>query len=300
MAKDVRSPPGQSSARQTTLAAPCEATGVGLHTGAPVRVRLVPAAPGGGVRFIRTDFPAAKRVIPARAEHVTTTRLGTNLENADGASVATVEHLLAACIGVGLDNVDVEIDGPETPILDGCSAAYLAMIETAGLVEQDARPRRLRVLRKVEATDGAKRVALHPGEGYSLDVTIEFGSAVIGRQSAAFTWAPGAFGREIAWARTFGFASEIEQLQAMGLARGGSLANAILVDGDRVLNPGGLAAPDEFARHKLLDVIGDLALAGARIEGRYEGVQPGHAMNISLLRTLFAEADAWEWSTSTA
>jgi len=259
---------------------------------------LRPAVAGTGIRFIRTDITDRDNVIPAHALNVSTTQLGTNLTNAAGVSVATVEHFLAACAGQGLDNAVAEMDGPELPILDGSAAPFMDLLADAG-IERLPEPRpRIRVLRPVEVTDGVKSARLSPGDGFTIHAAIDFPSRIIGRQTFTLAMKPGEFGREIGWARTFGFAHEIDKLRSMGLARGGSLQNAIVVDGDSVLNPDGPATPDEFVRHKILDVVGDLFLAGAPIEGVYEGEQPGHALNNRLLRALFADPDAFRMEAS--
>ncbi|MDZ4762425.1 MAG: UDP-3-O-acyl-N-acetylglucosamine deacetylase [Alphaproteobacteria bacterium] len=284
--------------RQQTITQEAGCTGVGLHTGQTVRLTLRPAGVGEGVRFVRTDVRDRDPVILAHALNVSTTQLGTNLTNGAGVSVATVEHLLAACSGMGVDNLVVELEGPEAPILDGSSAPFCRLIERAGPVPQEALRRRLQILKTVEIREGAKIVRLSPGSGLQLDVTIDFASRAIGRQKIVFTMKPGAFARDIASARTFGFAGDVEKLRSMGLARGGSMDNAIVVDGDRILNPDGLQTEDEFVRHKLLDVIGDLFLAGGPIEGHYEGEQPGHALNNRLLRAVLADPDASAWVTS--
>jgi UDP-3-O-[3-hydroxymyristoyl] N-acetylglucosamine deacetylase len=282
-------------AQQQTIAKPAERSGVGLHSGTMAKLTIRPAAVGEGVRFIRTDITDRDNAITANALGVSTTMLGTNLTNGVGVSVATVEHFLAACAGAGIDNLIAEMDGPETPILDGTSAPFSEMIEEAGLAAQDKPRRTLKILKIVEVRDGVKFARLSPGSGCEMHVAIDFPSGAIGRQTIGFTMAPGAFEKDVAWARTFGFAHEIEKLRSMGKARGGSMDNAILVDGDKIMNPGGLKASDEFVRHKLLDVIGDLYLAGGPIEGLYEGEQPGHALNNKLLRAVFADETSFRW-----
>ncbi len=282
-------------ARQQTIANIVEIDGVGLHSGERALLRLKPAEAGTGVRFVRADVKDRANEIAASALAVSTTQLGTNLTNEAGVSVATVEHFLAACSGMRLDNVIAELDGPELPILDGSSRPFCELISSGGLVELPSPRRRLKILKVVEIADGAKRVRLSPGEGFSANVSIDFPTRAIGRQQIAFELSDGAFCNDVAFARTFGFAHEVEQLRSMGLARGGSLANAIVIDGDDVLNPDGLQAPDEFVRHKLLDVIGDLFLAGGPIEGAYEGEQPGHALNNRLLRSVFDDPSSHEW-----
>ncbi len=282
-------------ARQRTIEHEKSVEGVGLHSGERVRLKLEPAGEGAGLRFRRVDISDRDNEIPAHALCVSTTQLGTNLTNAAGVSIATVEHLLAACAGMGLDNAVIEVDGPEVPILNGSSLPFCQMIDAAKLVEQSALRRRLKILKPVEIVDGPKRVRLIPGKGFKVQVKIDFSTRVIGKQDIEVDMTDGAFLREIAYARTFGFSHEVEKLRSMGLARGGSLDNAIVIDGDSVLNPDGLQTPDEFVRHKLLDVIGDLCLAGGPIEGRYEGDQPGHALNNRLLRAVFADPESHEW-----
>ncbi len=253
--------------RQQTITHSATCTGVGLHSGERVRLTIRPAEAGEGVRFVRTDVTDRDPVIPAHALNVSTTQLGTNLTNRAGATVATVEHFLAACSGMGIDNITAELEGPEAPIMDGSAAPFVALITEAGLQTQDAPRRKLQILKPVEARDGEKFARLSPAKGFSMRVAIDFASRAIGRQTIAFDMQPGAFSREIAYARTFGFAQDVEKLRSLGLARGGSLDNAIVVDGNTVLNPGGLQVEDEFVRHKLLDVIGDLYLGGRAARG---------------------------------
>lgn len=278
---------------QHTIARVASVSGRGVHQNRPATLTVRPAAPGAGVSFVRTDKDGA--VIPAHALRVTTTELGTNMTNDAGVSVATVEHFLAACAGLGVDNVIAELDGPELPILDGSSKPFVALIGEAGLAEQNAPRRVLKILKPVEVREGAKLARLSPGKGFEIRVVIDFASKAIGRQAYRFVMAPGAFANEIAWARTFGFGHQAEQLYAMGKGLGASEENTIVIDGDTIRNAGGLQTPDEFVRHKLLDVIGDLALAGGPIEGLYEGEQCGHALNNRLLRAVFADETAYMW-----
>jgi UDP-3-O-[3-hydroxymyristoyl] N-acetylglucosamine deacetylase len=275
--------------RQRTIGQAIGCSGAGLHSGAPVAMRVFPADPGQGVRFVRTDVSDRDPVVIAHALNVTTTRLGTNIANADGVFVATVEHLLAACSGLGLDNLTVEIATPEVPIFEGSSATYCRLFREAGIVAQDAPRRRLKVAKTVIVSDGPKWARLDPGEGRRFEVAIDFSSRAIGRQVMAFDLASGAFEAEIAQARTFGFMRDVDALRAAGLARGGALDNAIVIDGDRIVNPEALSRPDDFVRHKILDVIGDMFLAGAPIEGAYCAEQPGHQLNNTLLRALFSD-----------
>jgi UDP-3-O-[3-hydroxymyristoyl] N-acetylglucosamine deacetylase len=278
--------------RQHTIAKPASLSGAGVHSGKPVTLTVCPAAAGEGVRFVRSDAGGA--VIPASALGVSTTMMGTNIASGD-VSVATVEHFLAACAGVGVDNIIAELDGPELPIMDGSSKPFVELLLEAGVVEQAAPRRVIRILKPVEVRDGVKFARLSPAKGFEMRIAIDFTSKAIGRQTISFAMKPGAFAKEIAWARTYGFKKDAETLHAQGKALGASLDNTIVIDGDAVLNDGGLQAPDEFVRHKLLDVIGDLSLAGGTIEGLYEAEQPGHALNNRLLRALFADETAFAW-----
>ncbi|MDJ0920132.1 MAG: UDP-3-O-acyl-N-acetylglucosamine deacetylase [Henriciella sp.] len=285
---------------QNTLNEPITCAGIGVHTGARAKMTIHPAEPGTGIRFLRTDL-LRQGEIPARGDFVTEVQLGTTLTNEDGQSVATVEHLLAACAGMGLDNLVIEIDGPEVPIMDGSSAVFCELFLQAGLKAQPALRRRIRILDTIEVCEGEKWARLSPSQDkiLTLKAKIEFESKAIGTQQMAMRLAPGLFARDIAFARTFGFSRDIEALQAMGLARGGSLDNAVVIDGDTIVNPEGLRSDDEFVRHKLLDAIGDLMLAGAPIAGVYEALKPGHALNNQLVRALLEQPEAWCWETDT-
>lgn len=286
---------------QQTISHPVVCAGVGVHSGARARIVMKPAAVGTGIRFRRMDIEGCEDII-ARGDFVTEVQLGTTLTNEAGQSVATVEHLLAACAGVGVDNLIIEIDGPEVPIMDGSSSVYCELMMAAGLREQRALRRRIRILEEVEVTDGIKTARLSPSaDNYlSIHAKIEFESRAIGTQQMSLRMLPGMFARDIAFARTFGFAQDVEKLKSMGLARGGSLDNAVVLDGDSIVNPEGLRASDEFVRHKILDAVGDLMLAGAPIAGVYEARQPGHALNNKLVRALIDAPDAWCWETDEA
>lgn len=283
---------------QTTLARPVIIAGVGVHSGARSRMVMRPAEPGTGIVFIRTDLNGETE-IPARGDHVSETKLGTTLSNAAGASVAVVEHLLAACAGMGLDNARIDIDGPEVPIMDGSSAVFCQLMARAGLKEQGALRRRIRILDTVELRHGEKWARLSPSTDrcLTLHARIDFESRAIGVQEMAIRLRPGLFARDLAFARTFGFARDVDMLKSMGLARGGSLDNAVVIDGDEIVNPEGLRADDEFIRHKMLDAVGDLFLAGGQIAGRYEANQPGHALNNELVRALLDAPEAWCWES---
>ena len=286
--------------RQHTIAQEASLSGAGVHSGKPARLTIRPAAEGAGVCFVRSDVTDRDAMIPALVTKVTTTELGTNMSNEAGVSVATVEHFLAACSGLGIDNIIAELDGPELPILDGSSKPFVELLMQAGVKEQGAPRRLLRILKPVEVRHGEKFARLSPGpeghKGFEMRVIIDFTTKAIGRQEIRFAMTPGAFARDVAWARTFGFAHQAEQLHAMGKGLGASMDNTIVVEGDAILNPGGLQAEDEFVRHKLLDVIGDLFLAGGQIDGLYEAEQPGHALNNQLLRAVFADATSFAWT----
>ena len=283
---------------QTTLNTIVICAGIGVHTGVRARMVIKPAAINTGIRFRRTDLEI-QTDIPARGDSVTEVQLGTTLTNEDGASVATVEHFLAACAGMGVDNLLIEIDGPEVPIMDGSSAVFCELFHNAGLKVQSALRRRIRILEAVEVGEGVKWARLSPSTDniLTLNAKIEFQTKAIGTQQMSMRLMPGLFARDIAFARTFGFARDVEALKAMGLARGGSLDNAVVIDGDDIINPEGLRSDDEFIRHKLLDAVGDLMLSGAPIAGRYDARQPGHAMNNKLVRALLARPEAWCWET---
>jgi UDP-3-O-[3-hydroxymyristoyl] N-acetylglucosamine deacetylase len=281
--------------RQRTLKAPIGCVGVGLHAGLRVNVTLRPARPDHGIVFRRTDLGVE---IPARFDHVVDTRLATVLGLGGGAArIGTVEHLMAALAGSAIDNVLIEVDGPEPPILDGSAAPFVFLLDCAGIVEQEAPRSVIQVRRPVRVSDGDGFVELRPARpgdtGLDMALSIDFDAAAIGRQAFSLGLTPESFRHELAHARTFGLAEDIEQMRAAGFARGGSLDNAVVVDQARVLNPAGLRMPDEFARHKLLDAVGDLALAGAQLCGRFTAHRSGHALNNRLLHALFSDAAAW-------
>lgn len=278
--------------RQKTLAAAVAFDGIGIHCGTKVSVTLHPAPPGSGIAFRRSD-EGGGTLIPARWDRVVNTRFCTTLVGDGGSHVGTVEHLLAALAGCEIDNVVVEVDGPEIPIMDGSAAPFVALIAGAGCEEQDAPRRGIRVRKPVTVSDGRSTASLLPGPGFTLRVEIDFENPIVSRQSLSLALVNGTFKTELAPARTFGFLDQIEQMQAAGLARGGSLENAIVVGGDGILNHGGLRFEDEFARHKALDAVGDLYLAGAPILGAFHGIRSGHDINNKLLCTLFADSEAW-------
>ena len=279
---------------QTTLKRDVSLVGMGLHSGRPARLTLRPATQG-GIRFRRTDVADRDNVIPARYDRVTDTTLCTLLSNAAGVSVSTVEHLMAALAGTGVTHAIVDIDGPEVPIMDGSALRFVQAILKTGLRTLDGAARAIRVLRPIVLEEkGGVLAALTPALALSIDFEIDFADAAISRQAKALDILNGVFLRELADCRTFCRRADVEAMQARGLALGGSLDNAIVVDGDKILNPGGLRRADEFVRHKMLDALGDLALAGAPILGAYRGVRAGHGVTNRLLRKMFATEGAWE------
>jgi UDP-3-O-[3-hydroxymyristoyl] N-acetylglucosamine deacetylase len=279
---------------QTTLKSAISFSGVGLHTGRKSRMVLRPASAEFGIWFRRTDEMRHDPLIPARWNAVPAAELCTKIFNGDGVSVSTIEHLMAAIAGTGINNLLIEIDGPEVPILDGSSAPFVAGILSRGLREQDADTRALKILRTVEVRNGDAFARLEPADGLEIDFEIEFPERAIGHQHRSFDMANGTFVHELCDSRTFCRASDIAAMRANGLALGGLPgANAVVFDDDRVLSPGGLRHRDEPVRHKMLDALGDLALAGAPILGRYTGHKAGHAMTNTLLRALFARPDAF-------
>ncbi|MCB2102375.1 MAG: UDP-3-O-acyl-N-acetylglucosamine deacetylase [Rhodobacterales bacterium] len=281
--------------RQRTLKSAINCSGVALHSGKKVTMALIPAEPDTGILFRRTDIVSGDNEIPARWDRVVDTRLCTAIANDDGVSVGTVEHLMSALSGCGIDNVVIELNAPEVPIMDGSAAPFVFLIECAGVVSQDAPRKVIRVLKTVTVDDGERAASLTPGNGFSLAFEIDFASTAIRQQAIAVGMADGTFKNEVARARTFGFLHEVEQLWAAGLAKGGSLENAVVVSGDKVLNEDGLRYDDEFVRHKVLDAVGDLYLAGAPIQGHFHGACSGHATNNALLRALFADPSAWAY-----
>jgi len=282
-----------SSTRQHTLKTRIDCVGVGLHSGEKVSLSLLPAEPDTGIVFRRTDIGVD---IPARHDLVTDTRLCTQISHPDHphVHVRTVEHVLAALSGTGIDNAVITIDRPEVPVLDGSSAPFMFLIDCAGRISQNVPRRAIEILKTVRVEQPGAFAEFRPG-GATLDMalSIDFPAPAIGRQALSLSLTEPGFRGVLAGARTFTMLQEIEAMQQAGLAQGGSLKNAIVVDGDRVLNPEGLRTPDEFVRHKLLDAVGDLALAGARIHGRFVAHCSGHALNNRLLRALFADASAW-------
>lgn len=286
-----------SAAAQKTLKSPIHCAGIGLHTGARISLTLRPGNVNSGITFIRTDVPPGCRVTSASWDQVCDTVMCTVVGNEHGVTVGTIEHLMAALRGCGVDNAVVELDGPEVPIMDGSAAPFVFLIECAGVVSQAATRRAIRVLKRVEVGDGRTNASLTPGAGCTFSFEIDFASRAVAHQEGYIRLANGAFKADLARARTFGFLRDVEYLRARGLARGGSLDNAIVVNGDTILNQEGLRYDDEFVRHKILDAVGDLYLAGAPILGHFHGTRSGHALNSRLLHTLFADEAAWCYDT---
>jgi len=281
--------------RQTTLRKRTAIAGVGVHSGLPVSLTLNPADAHSGVVFVRTGIDGRPdRELRATACAVTATELATVLGDENGMFVSTVEHVMAALCGLGIDNCIVEIDGPEAPILDGSAQPYVAAIDKAGIVSLNAPRRYFKVLKSVRVQKGDSFGEFRPCErGFRVDVTIDFDHPLIGRQALSLEVEPGIFRRDIARARTFGFMRDVEKLWSAGYALGASLENTLVVSDERVLNPGGLRFADEFVRHKVLDAIGDLALAGAPIIGAYRSVRGGHRLNHAVLAALLSDSSAW-------
>ena len=263
-------------------------TGVGLHSGKPANLTLAPAPADAGITFVRMDVGVE---IAARSERVVDTTLSTSIGDGN-TRIATVEHVMAALHGMGIDDCRVEVDGPEVPILDGSAAPFVVLIREAGVRLLPVGKRYLVIERPVEIRDGDKLARLEPGDGFSIDFTADFGHPLITNQSFRVALSDRVFEREVARARTFCFLKDIERMQAMGLAKGGSLENAIVVDEFSILNPDGLRFPDEFARHKVLDAVGDLALLGLPVAGHLTAVKSGHALNQALVRKVLASAGA--------
>ncbi|MEL6451000.1 MAG: UDP-3-O-acyl-N-acetylglucosamine deacetylase [Pseudomonadota bacterium] len=286
---------------QTTVKGPVTFNGRGLHSGKPAQLIIRPAMAEHGIWFRCTDIEAGDTLIPARYDVVRQSPLCTTLVNAAGASVGTVEHVMAALAGCGVHNALIEIDGPEVPILDGSAAPFVRGIMQRGLRQLPARVRAIEVLKPVTVTQGDATATLAPSDVMRIDFHIDFTDAAIGRQSKSLNMANGSFARELCDSRTFCRSGDVEQMQANGLALGGAPGiNAVVFDGDKVTSPGGLRHADEPVRHKMLDALGDLALAGAPLIGHYTGTRAGHTLTNQLLRTLFATPGAFRMVTCDA
>lgn len=277
---------------QQTIAEKVSCTGIGLHTGAPAQLTLHPARASSGVVFVRTDRGRPLE-IPACSGEVSSTALATTLGRGD-ASVGTVEHLMSALYGLGIDNVRVEVDGPELPVMDGSAAPFVYLLRSAGLFTQRARRRVLRIRRKIEIHDGERSISIEPARDFRVTYAVDFEHPAIRRQQ--LTIAPldaERFEREISAARTFGFLQEVRSLWDAGFARGGSLDNTVVLDEKKVVNPEGLRWSDEFVRHKVLDLFGDLALLGMRIQGHVRAERGGHSLHQKLVTAILERPEAW-------
>ncbi|MFG3595462.1 UDP-3-O-acyl-N-acetylglucosamine deacetylase [Bradyrhizobium sp. RDI18] len=280
--------------RQTALRSQATVTGVGVHSGLPVSLTLGPAPVDAGFVFVRTGLDEADREVPAVAASVTATDLATVLGDREGPLVSTAEHVLAALRGMGVDNAIIEVDGPEVPIMDGSAAAFVAAIDQAGIVTQSASRRFIQVLKPVQVAIGDSFGELRPhGNGFRVEVEIAFDNAMIGCQKYSIDLSPESFRREISRARTFGFMNNVARLWSAGYARGASFENTVVFDEARLLNTEGLRFSDECARHKALDAVGDLTLAGLPLLGAYRSVRGGHKLNHAVLTALLADRSAW-------
>jgi len=279
---------------QRTLKSPVSFSSVGLHTGKMISMRLTPAPANFGIVFKRVDVKEAESLIPASYKNVVKTTLGTVIANKAGVEVSTIEHLMAALWGCGVDNALIEINGPEVPIMDGSSEPFIKLIDAAGMVRQDSVRRVLVIKDEIRVGDDARGAVLRPHRGFKIKFDIDFKDAAINRQKVKFDFHKISFKDDIARARTFGFKDEVEAMHKAGLGRGGSLENAIVVDNGKILNPEGLRFADEFVRHKVLDSVGDLFTSGAHIMGEFVGNKSGHHTNNELLRALMDNQYAWE------
>lgn len=278
---------------QKTINSKVSCNSVGLHSGAMAKMSLLPAPCNSGIVFRRTDQEAGKNEIKAVYSNVVTTNLGTTIANEHGVKVATIEHLMAAIWGCGIDNLIVELNGPEIPIMDGSSEPFVFLIECAGINMQEEQRRIIEIIKPIRIEDKDKFVEIEPAKDFSIDLSIDFNNKHIKQQHFDYHSNFNSFKNDISRARTFCFKEEIEQMHKMGLAKGGSLDNAIVVDAEKIVNEDGLRYPDEFARHKTLDFIGDMFLAGHFIVGHFKASKSGHGINNAFLRKLFAESDSW-------
>ncbi|MEG7524677.1 MAG: UDP-3-O-acyl-N-acetylglucosamine deacetylase [Chromatiales bacterium] len=280
---------------QKTLREPISFVGIGLHSGKRAKITLKPSMDSSGIYFLRKDVEAGTGLIPARWYNVQATTMSTTLMNKQGTTVDTVEHLMAALFGCGVDNALVEVDGPEVPIMDGSAAPFATTIERIGTRKQSAPRHAIWVQRPIEVREGDKFAILMPHPTPRITIAIDFPGTAVGAQTFSVELVNEAFRNDIARARTFGFAQQLNGLRSRGLALGGSLNNAILVDGERIVNEGGLRYDNEFVRHKVLDAFGDLALAGVPIFGYYYAYKPGHSLNHALMKQLFSDRSAWSY-----
>jgi UDP-3-O-[3-hydroxymyristoyl] N-acetylglucosamine deacetylase len=280
--------------KQRTIERKVSCIGIGLHSGQEVKLSLNPAPVDFGIVFKRTDITGFDNLIKADYRNVTKTNLGTTLSNAEGTMISTVEHLMAALWGCGIDNALIEVNSAEIPIMDGSSEPFVFLIDCAGVKEQEKNRRIVKVLKQIEVRDGDKFVRIEPASDFAVTLEIDFASKAIASQKCVFDSSEVSFKTDLCRARTFGFEHEVDYMRSQGLAKGGSLENAIVIKGDEVVNVEGLRYTDEFVRHKILDCIGDFYLAGTRIEGHFTGYKTGHKLNNQTLHTLFADKSAFE------
>lgn len=279
---------------QRTIKNSISCLGVGVHSGALVSLSLYPAPADSGITFIRTDIKGKNNKIKANYNLVSRTTLGTTIQNNDLVEVSTIEHLMAALWGCQIDNVIVEIDAAELPIMDGSSGHFVFMIECAGTKSQDKPRKYIEILKEISVQEGDSRILISPSNHFSVDAEINYNSKIIASQNFKFSDYKNAFKRELAKARTFGFKEEAEMLRKNGLAKGASLDNVVVISDDKILNSDGLRYEDEFVRHKLLDLLGDFYLAGAPIKAHIKSFKPGHSINNKALHAIFAEQDSWQ------
>ncbi|UOO91076.1 UDP-3-O-acyl-N-acetylglucosamine deacetylase [Vitreoscilla massiliensis] len=285
---------------QRTLASSVHVTGVGLHSGERVVLNLHPADVDTGIRFRRTDLEGEQgEIIPLSPLLINDTRLSSTIVTDSGVRVGTIEHIMSALSAMGIDNVLIELNAPEIPIMDGSSLPFIYLLQDAGIFDQAAEKKFIRIKKTIVVEDPSKRVAFLPYDGFKVTLTIDFDHPVFNRSNQTYSidFAGASYLEEIARARTFGFMQEVELMRSHNLGLGGNLTNAIVIDDFDVLNPEGLRYPDEFVRHKILDAIGDLYIAGHPIIGAFEGFKSGHAINNALLRKMFSEPDSFEWVT---
>ena len=284
----------QTNIYQQTLLEPLEINGVGLHSGVNVKIKLIPAETDYGVKFVRTDLKK-NNIIHAIWSNVTNTQLSTTISNNFGANVSTVEHLMSALSGLHIDNLRIEIDGPEVPIMDGSSKNFVELIDKNSLKIQNKKRKIIKIKKKIKVEKDDSSIELVPNKHFSIDFQIDFPSPLISKQSCQLQLVNGNYKTDIASARTFGFEKDVDRLRSIGLALGGSLNNAVVVGESKILNSEGLRFKDEFVRHKILDSIGDLYLAGAPIQGYFNGNKSGHYLNNLLLKTLFSNLGNYEY-----
>ena len=281
---------------QTTIKKKISTSGIGLHKGDIINLTLKPSKPNSGITFIRTDIEGdlAKRSILANYKNVSDTNMCTTIKNETDCKISTIEHLMAALSGSGVDNIDIEVNGPEVPIMDGSSKQFIDLIENSGLVKLSKKRKFLKITKKIEIIDGDKKCSLSPDKNMKFFASIDFSDKVIGKQEASINLEKFSFKDNVSKARTFGFMRDVEALRMSGLGLGGSLDNCVIIDNNEVINAEGLRFENEFVVHKLLDAVGDIFTSGYRIQGEYKGYLCGHHMNNLLLRELFNNEDSFE------